>query len=122
MEVILDTNFIISCVKRKIDFIGRLREKGFKIKLPKEVLQEMKDLRLNVYHGDRVAIDLAFDILNDSKDVKRMNLGKKKVDESLIELGKKGTYIATLDRTIRHSIPNKIVISDAKNDILVQRS
>ncbi len=122
MEVILDTNFIISCVKRKIDFISRLREEGFNIKLPREVLQEMKDLRLNVYHDERVAIDLAFDILSGSKDVKKINLGKKKVDESLIELGKKGAYIATLDRAIKHSVPNKVIISDSKNDILIQRS
>jgi len=121
MEVILDTNFIISCVKRKIDFIDRLRGEGFKVLVPKEVIDELKDLRLNVFHDDRVAIDFALEILN-SKDIKKIKLGHKQVDESLIEMGNKGAYIATLDRAIRHSVPNKVLISDAKNDILIERA
>ena len=31
MEVILDTNFIVSCVRRKIDFLNELENLGFKI-------------------------------------------------------------------------------------------
>lgn len=122
MEVILDTNFIISCVKRKIDFISRLREEGFKIKIPKEVIEELKDLRFDVYHDDRVAIDVALELLENSDDITKIKLGHKKVDESLIEMGKKGAYIASLDRAIKHTVPNRIVISDSKNDIMIERS
>ncbi len=45
MEVILDSSFIISCVKRKIDFISQLEEKGFKVLVAREVLQELKDMK-----------------------------------------------------------------------------
>ena len=45
MEAVLDTNFIVSCVKKKIDFISELENLGFKIVLPKEIFQELKDLR-----------------------------------------------------------------------------
>ncbi|MDP1695716.1 MAG: PIN domain-containing protein [archaeon] len=121
MEVILDTNFIISCVKRKIDFIGRLREEGFKVLIPKEVIDELKDLRFNVRREEKTAIELALQILDSNEEIRKMKLGNKKVDESLIEMGKKGAYIATLDRTIKRSIPNRVIISDAKNDILVER-
>ncbi len=122
MEVILDTNFIISCVKRKIDFIGRLREEGFNVLVPKEVINEMKDLEYDVAPAEKAAILLALQILDTNKDIRKMKLGNKKVDESLIEMGKKGAYIATLDRAIKHSVPNRVIISDSKNDILIERA
>ena len=46
MEVLLDTNFIISSLLKKIDFLGELEGMGFKIILPREVLQELKDFAL----------------------------------------------------------------------------
>lgn len=121
MEVILDSNFIISCIKRKINFLEDLENLGFKVLLPKEVYQELKDLRLNVPHSERTAIDLSFDTLNNKK-IKKVRLGNKIVDEGLIEKGKKGCYIATLDSGIKRAIPNRIVISEAKNSIIVERS
>lgn len=121
MEVILDTNFIISCVKRKIDFISRLREEGFKVLIPKEVVNELKDLEYNTAPADKSAVLLALQILDSNKELKKMKLGNKKVDESLIEMGKRGAYIATLDKAIKHSIPNRVIISDSKNDILIER-
>jgi rRNA-processing protein FCF1 len=122
MEVILDTNFIISCVKRKIDFIGRLREEGFHVLVPKEVVNELKDLVYDSAPGEKAAIELALQILDTNKDIRKMKLGNKKVDESLIEMGNKGAYIATLDNAIKHAIPNRVSISDAKNDILIERA
>ena len=122
MEVILDTNFIISCMKRRISFIERLKEEGFRVLIPKEIIEELKDLKFNVSHEDKTAIVMALELLDLSKDVEKTRLGSKKVDESLIEMGKKGVYIATLDAAIRHIVPNKIGISNEKNDILIERS
>ena len=98
MEVILDANFIISCVRRKIDFISQLEAQGFKILVPKEVFEEMKDLRLKsgMSHEDRIAIDVAFELIEKRK-VKKMSLGGGKVDDMLIKKGHEGFYIATLD-------------------------
>lgn len=120
MEAILDSNFIISCIKRKINFLDELKNLGFKILLPKEVFQELKDLRLNVTHSERAAIDLFFELLKNKK-IKKVRLRKKVVDEGLIEKGKQGCYIATLDSSIKRAIPNKIIISDAKNSLIVER-
>ena len=120
MEVILDSNFIISCIKRKIDFFEELEKLGFKILLPKEVFQELKDLKFKVAHDKRTAIDLAFNIFRNKK-IKKVRLGNKNVDEGLIEKGKQGCYIATLDSSIKRAIPNKIIISDAKNSLIVER-
>lgn len=120
MEAVLDTNFIVSCVKKKIDFISELENQGFKVILPREVLQELKDLRLKVIREDRLAIDVALEIFS-KKTVKKTSLGKRTVDEGLIELGKQGKYIATLDSAIKRTISNSIGLSLAGNSILVQR-
>lgn len=121
MEVVLDTNFIVSCVKHKIDFVSELEGMGFKVLLPKEVFEEIKDLRLNSDHSTKVAAEVALELLRKRK-VKSMTLGDRQVDEGLIEFGKRGAYIATLDGVIKRQVPNKIVISEAGNNLVVERS
>jgi len=122
MEIILDANFIISCVRKKIDFVSALEEKGFKIVVPREVLQEMKDLKKKngESHLDREAIEIAFEMIERNK-LKKMSLGSGKVDDKLIEIGKKGIYIATLDNGIKRNIPNKIVINNSTKGIEIVR-
>lgn len=123
MEAILDTNFMISCLRRKIDFVGRLREEGFTIKVPREVMQELKDLKKKpgISRDSRLIIDLALKMIEENKEIKKVGFGEGTVDEGLIKMGKKGVYIATLDAAVKRAVPNKIVISDAKNDIMVER-
>lgn len=120
MEVILDTNFIISCVRRRIDFIDELKGNGFRVKVPKEVIEEMKDIRNEVSRDERVAIDMAFQILDAGK-VEKTRLPAGKVDDGLIQLGKKGAYIATLDKAIKRIVPNIVGIENAKNGIIIER-
>ena len=122
MEVILDTNFIISCILKKIDFLFELEGKGFKVLVPREVIQEMKDLRMRGGQSreERAAIDIAFEIF-EKKKVKGMSLGGGKVDDGLIKIGKAGAYIATLDNVIKRNVPNRIVILSSKNGIGIER-
>lgn len=120
MEVLLDSSFIISCMRKKIDFISSLEQQGFRILLPREVFQELRDLRTEVSREDRVAIDLALQMI-ENKGVKKMKLGGTTVDEGLINKGRQGVYIATLDNGIKKHIPNKISISLSKNDIEIFR-
>lgn len=116
MEVLLDTNFILSCVRKRIDFLDQLEEQGFVVKLPHEVFEELKDIRKDAKHDDRVAIDFAFELFEKRK-VKKMALGKGKVDVALIERGKTGTYIATLDKAIQREIENVVIVFDAQNRV-----
>ncbi|MBX4212431.1 hypothetical protein KW787_03195 [Candidatus Pacearchaeota archaeon] len=120
MEVLLDSSFIISCMRKNIDFINDLKDQGFTPILPREVMEELKDLRLNVPHDERTAIDLAFQLF-ESRKIKKMKLGGTSVDEGLIAKGKQGIYIATLDRAVKRAVPNKIVISEAKNTLITER-
>lgn len=122
MEALLDTNFIISCIVKKIDFLTQLKEKGFKVIVPREVLQELKDLRINrrISHEERIAIDVALQMLS-LKDVKKTSIGNGKVDDLLIRKGEQGVHIATLDNGIKRKVPNRIVIFSAKKEVGVER-
>lgn len=121
MKVILDSNFIISCIMKNIPFIEQLEEKGFEILLAREISQELKDIKLKLPHKERKAIEIAFEMFGKSK-FKKISLGNEKVDLGLIHKGKEGYYIATLDAAIKREVPNRVVISNARNSIEVERS
>lgn len=70
MEVILDSSFIVSCVKHKIDFVTELEGMGFKVLLPKEVFEEIKDLRFNSDHNTKVAVEVALEFFQKKKGKK----------------------------------------------------
>ena len=120
MEVLLDSNFIVACIKKNIDFMEELAGLGFRVIVPREVLEELKDLRLKVSHDDRFAIDLALVRFSNGK-FKKTRLGKRTVDEGLIAKGKQGAYIATLDAAIKRVVPNRVTISAAQNSLQVER-
>ena len=121
MQVLLDSSFIISCIRERIDFLSQLHEQGFVPVVPREILQEMKDLRTSdkLSREDRLSIDLAFEMLEKNK-VKKTTLGNGKMDELLIRKGKEGIFIATLDNGIKKKIPKKIVIFKAQNRVGVE--
>ena len=121
MQVLLDSSFIISCVRERIDFLTQLEEQGFTPVVPREVLQEMKDLRTSsrASRNDRQAIDVALDIIA-QKGVKKIGLGTGKVDDWLIKRGQEGIFIATLDKGIKKRVPKKIVIFKAQNRVGVE--
>ena len=123
MEAILDTNFIISCIMKKIDFLEELHELGFLPVLPREVMQELKDLKKGrTSRDERTAIDVAFKIFEKTK-IKKTALGQGKVDDWLIKKGsKEGVYIATLDNGIKRAVPNRIVILNAQKKLGAERS
>lgn len=121
MEVLLDSNFVISSVKRKIDFITELEGLGFKVLLPREVFQELKDLKNELSPADKSAIEIALKLF-EARKVKKTTLGNKNVDLGLIEKGRKGAYIATLDQAIKKEIDNKVVINSSSNNITIERN
>ena len=45
MEVLLDTNFIVSCIRQKIQFISFLKESFNKILVPEGVVREIKKIK-----------------------------------------------------------------------------
>ena len=99
-----------------------MQEEGFSVKVPKEVVHELKELKFkHNKHDEKVNINLALQLIDQNPQIKTIKLGNKTVDQGLIELGRKGIYIASLDSVVRRSVPNRVIISDSKNDILVER-
>jgi rRNA-processing protein FCF1 len=106
-KVILDTSFIVTCVKQKIDFFEELL--GTQILIPKQVIKELKGL-------DSSNSRLALAILKKNK-FHEIDLGKGKVDNLLINYSQdnKDVIVATLDREIKKQIKGqKMVIRGKK--------
>lgn len=122
MEVVLDSSFIISCIKRKIPFIQKLLEMGFnRIGVPRRVMQELKDLRTRSPRAEKEAIEIALRILEDNDSIKSVHIPSDNVDRGLVLKGKEGVYIATLDKEIKRQVANRVVIRDATNSVEIER-
>lgn len=121
MQVLLDSSFIITCVRERIDFLTQLEEQGFTSVVPREVLQEMKDLRTSNRSSreDRQAIDVALDLI-EQRGVKKTSLGTGKVDDWLIKKGQDGIFIATLDTGIKKRVPKRVVIFNAQGRVGIE--
>ena len=116
-QIILDTNFILSCVKQKIDFFEDLKFKGLKILIPVQVLEEIEKVA-NSKKKLRFREDakLALKILGANK-FEKIELSENYVDKGLIKYANenKNVVVATLDKEIKSKILNpKIVIKRMK--------
>lgn len=120
MEAILDGSFMLHGIRNGIDFLSQLEEQGFKIKIPREVLQELKDAKLKLKPNDRLSLNILFELLEKRK-IKKLGLGQGRIDLQLIKLGREGAYIATMDNAIRRSVKNSIIISNNSKQIVVER-
>ncbi len=105
----------------KIDFLDELAALGFTPKVPREVLQELKDLKDKSRMPTRMVIDQLF-LLLEKRNIKKIGLGSGAVDLQLIKHGKKGIFIATTDAGIRRTVPNRVIISSTDKKIVVERS
>jgi len=123
MEVLLDTNFILSCLEKRIDFLGDLIGMGFKVTVPKEVVEELKDLKKNskLSGRKRQIVDVALGIVSD-KRAGKVGFGGQRVDAGLIAKGKEGVYIATLDNGVKREVSNKVVIDNSRKGLRIERS
>lgn len=105
-QVILDTSFIISCIKNKIDFFEELESAGVEILIPEEVIVELKGLKQ----------ELALKLLDKNK-FRKIRLNSKIVDKGIINYAKENQklIVATLDREIKKLVKNqKLVIRNKK--------
>lgn len=116
-QVLLDTNFIISCVRQKIDFFEEIPLMGFEIIIPKQVFDEIKKLSKSKESAlIREEADLALKLLNKSK-FKTIKLEYNYVDKGIRKIASenKDLIIATLDKDLKDSLQNqKLVIRGKK--------
>ena len=108
-KIIFDTNFVLTCIKQKIDFISELQD--CELLMPTQVLEELKkmitDKKKKLVERELAGISLA--ILNQNKPRFRIiTLEKKFVDTGLLRLNPKETLvIATLDKEIKKLLKGK---------------
>lgn len=118
-QVIIDTNFILSCIEKKIDFIQKLEMEGFKILLPKQVISELeklskKDKKLKSQQNSVIALRI---LLNNN--LKTMDLKNTYVDKGIMIYLKENPeiFLATLDKELLRKTRKKIILRDKGLDI-----
>ena len=105
-QVILDTSFILTCIRQKIDFFERLEHEGFKILIPDQAIDELMGL----------GAQLALNILGKNK-FELVKLSGKDADAAILKFVRENpqAVVATLDAGLKKKVKNpKIVIRQKK--------
>ncbi len=123
MEILIDTNFILTCVKQKIDFADlaeNLTDKEISWIVPQAVLNELGNLkdRKGMKTVDKEAAKLSFDILQ-LINPKIVELGRHpNVDIGIVNYIKdKDIVLATLDKGLKNRVENRILSIKGKSNI-----
>mgnify|MGYP001569034511 CR=1 FL=1 len=105
-QVILDTSFIITAVKQKVDFFEKIEYDGFEAIIPSQVFRELRGL------GE----ELALKIISKNK-FKILEIEGKDADEAIVNFAKENplAIIATMDRGLIKKVKNsKMTIKNIK--------
>src|SRR3989344_649113 len=107
-SALLDTNFILTCIKQKIDFFEELRFMGFEIIIPNGVIDELKKLK------QTSALKLL-----EKNNFRKITLTGKNTDNSIINYAKKNPEIlvATLDKELNNKLKNRKIIIRGKKKL-----
>jgi len=111
-KIILDTSFILSAVKKKIDFFEELSD--YEILIPINVLNEIEGLKKS-----NSTANICLKVLEKNK-FKKINFKTKNTDRGIVEYSKNNDLIiATLDKEIKNKTKNKkLVIRVKKLEII----
>lgn len=120
-KIILDTNFILTCVKQKIDFFEYLEMQGLKILIPKQVIRELESIvnskkKLHFRENAKLALSLL-----ERNFFSKIDLKIKNVDSGILKFAKsnKDLIVATLDRGIKSKVQNQKMVIRGKKKLEV---
>lgn len=121
-KVLLDTNFILTCVKQKIDFFEELKLRSFRILIPENVIREIEKItKSKQKQADREIANLSLRIIN-KYNFEKIKFKKRNLDNAIAEFANKNENIivATLDRELKRKIkgPKLVIRNQKKLDIL----
>lgn len=111
-KVLIDTNFIIYCLEKKIDFFSYFQIYGIKPLIPEQVIKELKKFSNQGNTKLKKLALLSLEFLK-KNDFEKIKLSNKITDKGILELANsdKSILIATLDKELKEKIKNqKIVI------------
>ena len=116
MEILLDTNFILTCAKQKIDFdkiTNGLTTEEVKWIVPEEVLTELRGLRFGgkIKIKERNAATIGIEIVEKlGAEVIKLSNTADDVDTKIANyLRGKNIILATLDKQLKSRVKNKIL-------------
>ena len=105
-QAILDTSFILSAIRQKIDFFHFLEKEGLQPVIPEQTIRELRGL----------GASLALEILR-KNSFRLLKIPGKDADSAIIAFARKNpeTIIATLDQGLKKKIRNpKLIIRQKK--------
>jgi len=115
-SVLLDTSFILTCIRNKIDFFEKFYFSGLKPIVPEQVIREIQNIpnsktKLKFKQEAKLA-----ELILKKHDFESPILKGKTVDKSLINYAKQNPelIVATLDKEIQSKILNKKMILNRK--------
>ncbi len=118
---VLDTNFILSCIRKKIDFFYMIPLMGMKIIIPLQVLDELKKFTLQRRGTLKQEAKFALTLLQ-NKEFKRVDLYNQNVDNGIINLANENPeyIVATLDSAIKNNTknPNLVIRGEKELEII----
>lgn len=121
-QVILDTNFILTCVKQKIDFFKEIPERGWEILIPKQVIEEIKRVANSTKKMKfRDDAKLAQVIL-EKNSFQEIDIKGKYADKGIIKYAKEHPrlIVATLDKDIKNKTTNSKLVIRGKKKLELQ--
>jgi rRNA-processing protein FCF1 len=116
MKIVLDTNFLISCLKFKIDFLKELQ--GDELFIVDKTRGELEKLIKGGKAQDKQRAKLSLMILKKKKIKIIKSKEKETVDDTLARL--KNYIIATQDKELKKRIKGKKLIIRAKKKLEIQ--
>ena len=116
-KVLLDTNFIITCVRNKIDFFNEIPVMGLQIIIPKQVISELEAIarsKKKLKTKDGAVLSLSILLKNDFKLID-LHIKGNYVDKGIKKYARENReiIIATLDRDLK-KLPNRKLIVRGK--------
>lgn len=124
MKILLDTNFILTCIKQNIDFPRRANEiinQKIEWIVPQDILNELDSLkeRPKMKIKDKESAKLSLQIIqNINPKIIQLPDKNPNVDIKIVNyIIDKNIVLATLDKKLKSRINNKILTIRGKNNL-----
>ena len=110
-HAVLDTNFVLSCIRKKIDFFEKIPLMGMKIIIPIQVIDEIRKISRMGKGKFKDDAKLALTLMEKNR-FNRIDLHTRNVDNGLISLAKKNEnyVIGTLDTEIKNRTQSSVLV------------
>jgi rRNA-processing protein FCF1 len=124
MKILLDTNFLLTCAKQKVDFASLIAEQvdeRLEWIVPEEVIAELEDLatRKEMKGKDKDAAKLAL-ILIKNQGYESVRLNNKNVDVGIADFIRgKIIALATLDKGLKKRVDNTLIVISDKRQVQI---